>query len=150
MYGKGRVGKSVVSLGKSVGLDITLFDDTDTNFDPSDYDIIIPTPGVCPSNRAFAACNTLAELDFAASFLPTGWQIFAVTGTDGKSTTCSILAQILSDAYGVDRVYLSGNFEIPLSETVAEIRSRNTAPGYLVVEVSSFMAHELGLDVPTR
>ncbi len=53
MYGKGRVGKSVVSLGKSAGFTISLVDDADTSFRHEDYDIVIPTPGIGPNNRAF-------------------------------------------------------------------------------------------------
>ena len=44
MYGKARVGHAVVALGRSVGLDIALFDDADGEFDPNQFDIVIPTP----------------------------------------------------------------------------------------------------------
>ncbi len=64
----------------------------------------------------------VSELDFAWQYLPAGFTTIAVTGTDGKSTTSSILSSILQKEYfGKKSVYLSGNFDIPFSETVCQI-----------------------------
>lgn len=87
----------------------------------------------------------LAELDFAYSFLPEAFKILAVTGTDGKSTTSWILYNILKDEFSVKKpVYISGNFDIPFSETILEILRNRQKSGYIVVEVSSFMSYAIG------
>lgn len=52
--------------------------------------------------------------------------------------------EILRQEFGDHSVFLSGNFEIPFSETVKEIRERGLKRGYIVLEVSSFMASGIG------
>ena len=141
MYGKARVGNGVLGLAHSLGIDVRSVDDADAGFRASDYTAIIPTPGVNPTNRAYEAGNILSELDFAYRYLPSGFTIIAVTGTDGKSTTAWIIYELLRKEYCKDQVFLSGNFEIPFSETVLDIRKRGLTTGYIVLEVSSFMAY---------
>lgn len=86
-----------------------------------------------------------AELDFAYQYLPKGFRITAITGTDGKSTTAWILYSILKKAFfGKKTVWLSGNFETPFSETVCQILEAGETRGDIVLEVSSFMAHWIG------
>jgi UDP-N-acetylmuramoylalanine--D-glutamate ligase len=144
VYGRARVGNAVFELAQSVGVSAIMVDDADSIFDPSLYGGIIPSPGINPYNRAFGGGNTLSELDFASAFLPDGFTIVAITGTDGKSTTAWMLYQLLCAEYGSSSVWLSGNFEVPFSETVRLIRESGALSGYIVVEVSSFMANGLG------
>ena len=122
VYGRGRVGNAVFKLAQSINISAVLLDDSDKDFDPSHYTGVIPSPGVSPYNRAFNGKNTVSELDFASVFLPRGFQIIAITGTDGKSTTAWMLYQLLCAENGQEHVWLSGNFEIPFSETVQLIR----------------------------
>lgn len=143
-YGKARVGEAVVALARSLGIRIEQKDDADVDFDPSAYDAVIPTPGVPPTNRAHSGGNVLSELDFAHRYLPKGFRIVSVTGTDGKSTTAWILFELLRKEYGDDQVFLSGNFEIPFSETVRQIREKGLKRGAIVIECSSFMLHDVG------
>lgn len=82
-------------------------------------------------------------MDFSARYLPAGFKTICVTGTDGKSTTAWMLYKLLCAEYGEEKVFLSGNFEVPFSETVREIRERGLKRGYIVIEVSSFMAYNL-------
>ncbi len=145
MYGKARVGQAVIALASALNLPIASFDDADA-FNPLDFEAIIPSPGIPPSNRAYSGGNVIGELDFSARYLPPGFKIIAVTGTDGKSTTAWIVYKMLCAEFGEHAVFLSGNFEIPLAETVLEIRNRGLKRGYIVVEVSSFMGHTLGLN----
>lgn len=148
IYGKGKVGLAVSSLGESLGIPSETFDDTEISFDPSAYSIVIPSPGVPPRNRAFSGNNTVSELDFAHRYLPRGFKIIAVTGTDGKSTTAWIVYELLRKEFGESVVFLSGNFEIPLSETVRTIRERGLKQGYVIVEISSFMANGIADHLP--
>ncbi len=56
--------------------------------------------------------------------------LLAVTGTNGKSTTCSLLAEILGE-----RGRLAGNIGVPL---VSEVSSELPGVDYVVAEISSF------------
>jgi UDP-N-acetylmuramoylalanine-D-glutamate ligase len=70
-------------------------DDNNTleNFD--DFDAIVPSPGVPSSHKIYATGKVISELDFLYPSVPSGFQIHAVTGTDGKSTTSWILYNFL-------------------------------------------------------
>ncbi|MFP6626945.1 MAG: UDP-N-acetylmuramoyl-L-alanine--D-glutamate ligase [Deltaproteobacteria bacterium] len=95
--------------------------------------LVIPSPGVPSSHpllqRAQAAgVKVVSEIEFAAAMVD--GPVLAVTGTNGKSTTVTLLAMILEEA-GY-RVFSGGNLGPPLSDGVgAEV-------DYFVVEVSSF------------
>jgi UDP-N-acetylmuramoylalanine-D-glutamate ligase len=144
IYGKGKVGTGLQNLASHIGLGTKMMDDQDAHFSAAEHDILIPSPGIPPNNRAYSGHNTISELDFAYRYLPKGFKIIAITGTDGKSTTAWITYELLRKEFGESMVFLSGNFEIPLSETVKIIRERGLKRGYVVVEVSSFMANGIG------
>jgi UDP-N-acetylmuramoylalanine-D-glutamate ligase len=144
IYGKGKVGTGLQNLASHIGLSTKMMDDQDAHFSAAEHDILIPSPGIPPNNRAYSGHNTISELDFAYRYLPKGFKIIAITGTDGKSTTAWITYELLRKEFGESLVFLSGNFEIPLSETVKIIRERGLKRGYVVVEVSSFMANGIG------
>jgi UDP-N-acetylmuramoylalanine--D-glutamate ligase len=59
-------------------------------------------------------------------------KIFGITGSDGKTTTTSVVAEILK-ANG-NRVFLGGNIGTPLFDKIEEISSSD----FVVVELSSF------------
>jgi UDP-N-acetylmuramoylalanine--D-glutamate ligase len=108
------------------------------------------SPGVPPTAPAVTAARAagipvLAELEIAWRILeaeaagPNRW--VAVTGTNGKSTTTSWIAEILRRAGRP--VALAGNIGSPLSLFTSE-----TAPRDFVCEVSSFQAETLDLFRP--
>lgn len=143
-YGRARVGEAVVALARSLGIEVVQKDDSDEDFHAAEYSAVIPTPGVPPTNRAHSGGNVLSELDFAHRYLPKGFKIVSVTGTDGKSTTAWMLFELFRREFGNDTVFLSGNFEIPFSETVRQIREKGLKRGVIVIECSSFMLHDVG------
>jgi len=142
-YGKWRVSDGVKALAESLHIPVDIRDDADLEVDFSKYNAIIPTPGVSPNNRIYKSDKILSEMDFAARYLPKGFKIICITGTDGKSTTAWIVYKLLCSEYGENKVFLSGNFEIPFSQTVRQIREKGLKHGYIVIEVSSFMAYNL-------
>lgn len=111
--------------------------------DYSKYETIIPSPGIPSHHRVYKTWKVKSELDFAFWFLPKDFRIIAVTGTDGKSTTSWILYDLLRQEFSHEKVYLSGNFDIPFSLTLKEILEKKQKRGYIVLEVSSFMAYTL-------
>lgn len=97
-------------------------------------DLAVKSPGV-PNDAPVvtklveAGCRPISEIEFAARH--TDAKIAAVSGTNGKTTTVSLLAHILDKA-GYDYA-LGGNVGKSFAALVAE-KSRD----YYVLEVSSF------------
>jgi UDP-N-acetylmuramoylalanine--D-glutamate ligase len=98
-------------------------------------DLIIVSPGV-PSDtpeleqsRAFGL-PVIGELELACRFLQ--GQITAVTGSNGKTTTTSLIGKIFADG-GRDTL-VGGNIGVPVMELIP----RSSAGSMSVLEVSSF------------
>lgn len=100
-------------------------------------DAVVPSPGVNPRKpvlRRAAAMKLaiLSEPEVAARFVRGKWA--AVTGTNGKTTTCSLLAEMLLQTGPCD---LCGNIGKAFSRSVLQHR----AAVRRVVEMSSFQLH---------
>lgn len=83
--------------------------------------------------------KVISELELAARFLPV--PVLALTGTNGKSTTVTLLGKMLQQSG--KRVFVGGNLGTALSEAALQSvqASKNGQPcpyDMLVVEVSSF------------
>jgi len=81
-------------------------------------DLVVPSPGVPPSNEIIKEAEwrqipILSELEVAVRFLRV--PLVAVTGTNGKTTTVTLIGHILAQAG--KRVFLGGNIGTPLSLT---------------------------------
>ncbi len=101
----------------------------------SDASILVPSPGIPPSNtslRAAAAAGVrvMSEIELAASVARA--PIIAITGTDGKSTTTEMIASAVRAA-GKTAV-VAGNIGDPFSRRVLEAGPEDV----LVIEVSAF------------
>jgi len=101
----------------------------------SQVDLVVPSPGVPPFNPLLTAAieqgiPVLSELELACRYLQT--PMIAITGTNGKTTTTSLIGEILKKS-GRD-VFVGGNIGTPL---VNYVTGPQTA-AYAVVEVSSF------------
>jgi UDP-N-acetylmuramoylalanine--D-glutamate ligase len=97
--------------------------------------LLVVSPGVPESSEPLrwalgARCPVISELELAFRFCPC--PIIAVTGTNGKSTTVSLIAEILK-ASGRAAV-ACGNLGIPFSSVIDQLTSQSIA----VVEASSF------------
>lgn len=98
-------------------------------------DLIVVSPGVplyTPSLKAAAEAGVeiISEIELAYRHMKT--PIIAVTGTNGKTTTVHLIADIF-EASG-KRVFLGGNVGTPLIEYVLN-RHNET---YIIAEISSF------------
>ncbi len=96
-------------------------------------DVLIPSPGVSPGNPLLREAGrreigVLSEIEIASRFLPAS--LVAITGTNGKSTTTTLIGEILK-AKGL-RVFVGGNIGAPLIGYVSG------SWDWGVVEVSSF------------
>jgi UDP-N-acetylmuramoylalanine--D-glutamate ligase len=98
-------------------------------------DLIVLSPGIAINDPLVKALldsgrEVISELELSARLLPC--PMIAVTGTNGKTTTVTLIAHILSQS-GVPNA-LAGNIGHPLSAAIEHLDSNSWA----VVEVSSF------------
>ena len=97
-------------------------------------DLIVPSPGV-PLMPEYAAAQAagipiLSEIELAFRFLK--GRIIGLTGTNGKSTTTTLIHRILKDAGR--KAFLAGNIGTPLISFVDRSRDDHI----YVTEISSF------------
>ncbi len=102
--------------------------------------LVVANPAVPPASPYLAAASSAgvpvtSEMALFLERCPA--RIAAVTGTQGKSSTCSTLAQLL-EASGF-RVHLGGNIGRSLLESTSAMRSDDVA----VVEISSYQLEAL-------
>ena len=98
-------------------------------------DVIFRTPGMrpdLPELSAAVARGSVLTSEMEAFFQVCPCPIAAVTGSDGKTTTTTILAKLLEAAGR--KVWLGGNIGHPLLADAEQIRPTDTA----VLELSSF------------
>lgn len=103
-------------------------------------DWIIKTPGMRYDHPALEAArkrgsNITSEMELFFEYCPC--PIIAVTGSDGKTTTTSLIYEMLSRAG--KKVHLGGNIGFPLFCRLGEIAQEDL----VVAELSSFQLHTL-------
>ncbi len=103
--------------------------------DNLDVDIIFRTPGMSYNlpqleNARNEGIVVTSEMEVFFDLCPA--KIFAVTGSDGKTTTTTIISKML-EAEG-KRVFVGGNIGAPLLPKIEEIEDDD----FVVVELSSF------------
>jgi UDP-N-acetylmuramoylalanine--D-glutamate ligase len=103
--------------------------------DSNNYDLVVLSPGIDPAS-ALAQNFSERKIDIIGE-LELGWRsaetpVIAITGTNGKTTTTEMLAQMLNDCG--QKTIACGNIGKPLSEVARE----KTKYDVLTVEVSSF------------
>lgn len=98
-------------------------------------DVVFRTPGMHPDVPALAklrAQGAVVTSEMEAFFAVCPCQIIGVTGSDGKTTTTTLIAEILKHAGKT--VWVGGNIGQPLLPLAKEM----TADDFAVVELSSF------------
>lgn len=101
----------------------------------SDMDMVVPSPGVSPFNPMLVEAvrlgkTVLSELELAFRFLKR--PMIAVTGTNGKTTTTTLIGEIM--AKSGKSAFVGGNIGTPLIDFVDGPQQQE----FVVVEVSSF------------
>jgi UDP-N-acetylmuramoylalanine--D-glutamate ligase len=159
VLGAGLSGTAAALLLRSEGAEVTVLDSAEENrllkstienlrtrgvtvrcgsaaeTDSAEYDLVVLSPGIDPisalaTNFSSRKIETIGELEL-------GWRsvdapVIAITGTNGKTTTTELLAQMLN-ACG-QRTIACGNIGKPLCEVALEDRDLDV----LTLEVSSF------------
>src|ERR1043166_3043178 len=123
-------------------VDVTVGKQDESSLDEAD--LVVISPGVPYRLASIEAARrrgvkVIGELELASQFLRS--PLLAITGTNGKSTTVTLIGKILVESGR--RAFVGGNLGIALSDAALE----DLRPGqagkpspydYLVVEVSSF------------
>ena len=159
VLGAGLSGAAAALLLKAEGATVTVLDSADENKllkstidnlraqdirvicgaaadqDSGNYDFVVASPGIDPAS-ALAQNFSSRKIDIIGE-LELGWRscetpVIAVTGTNGKTTTTEMLAQMMNDCG--QKTIACGNIGKPLSEVARE----KTKYDVLTVEVSSF------------
>ncbi|PKL86535.1 MAG: UDP-N-acetylmuramoyl-L-alanine--D-glutamate ligase [Ignavibacteriae bacterium HGW-Ignavibacteriae-1] len=98
-------------------------------------ELIITSPGVPPEaeiliNATAKKIEIISELEYASQFIEN--PIIAITGTNGKTTTTSLIEFVLNNAG--KKAIACGNIGIPMSDLVNNVEKETI----LVVEASSY------------
>ena len=112
----------------------------DTYLEGLTADIIFRTPGMHPANPALeglraAGAQVTSEMDVFFHLCPC--KILAVTGSDGKTTTTTLISEMLKAAGKT--VWLGGNIGTPLLPFCRQMKKTD----YAVVELSSFQLMDM-------
>jgi len=112
----------------------------DTYLEGVEADIVFRTPGMHPANPGIQAlrqrgARVTSEMDVFFQLCPC--KILAVTGSDGKTTTTTLIAEMLKAAG--KKVWLGGNIGTPLLPVCEQICPED----YAVVELSSFQLMDM-------
>lgn len=100
------------------------------------YDLVIKNPGIkythpCVMKAKKLGIPVINEVEAAYHYIDKSVQIIGITGSNGKTTTTSIIYEIMKRAFG-DKVVLAGNIGTPLSYFAKSIKKNS----YLVMEIS--------------
>ena len=112
----------------------------DTYLDNVGADVLFRTPGMHPGHPAIEALRSRGAMvtsEMEVFFEVCPCPILAVTGSDGKTTTTTLIAEMLK-AEG-KKVWLGGNIGTPLLPLVREMKETDCA----VVELSSFQLMDM-------
>lgn len=137
VYGKGKTGEAVKRFLDSNTIQNVLVDDADELPDLRNVDYIVVSPGVPFYHRIYKLAKKnkipiISEIELADRYFK-GKKI-AITGTDGKTTTTSLVYHILKD-WG--KSFIAGNYGIPFVDVVDKADSNST----VVLELSSFQLY---------
>lgn len=122
--------KELISLGCSV-----VITDDPLELLTEDYDYVVKNPGIKREHPVVLKANKLNipvinELEVSYHFLNKDVKIIGITGSNGKTTTTTIIYEILKNSKY--NVHLAGNMGLPLSSMVSNIKKNDL----LVIEIS--------------
>ena len=146
IYGAGISGQGALKLLESKKKEVILIDDKLTELkttdamkmlDEKEVEYIVKSPGISFSNPFIKKAmdkniEIKSEIDVAYEYMDKNIEVIAFTGTNGKTTTCTKMYELLKKA-GFE-VELGGNVGRSFAEIVYEDRRLD----YIVLELSSY------------
>ena len=111
---------------KELGVHLVFGSHPDDLLDTS-FDYLIKNPGVPIDHKYVLKAKELNipvinEVEMAYHLLPKNVDIIGITGTNGKTTTTTIIYEIMHKAFG-SKVHLAGNIGYPLSSILDNVKS---------------------------
>jgi len=130
--GKAEVNELEVKELENLGIKIEYGSHSDKFINGADF--VITSPGIPPKSEIFKRIQKqeipiISEIEFA--YLNSDTPFIAITGTNGKTTTTSLVAYLLESAFDAPAC---GNIGLPPSSLVEEDND------FLVCEISSYQA----------
>lgn len=106
-----------------------------------EFDVVIKNPGISPFHTLIKKAHSLNipivnELEVAYHYLKEDTTIIGITGSNGKTTTTTIVYEVLRRMK--ENVYLAGNIGYPLSSVVPTMANNSI----LVLEVSDHQLYD--------
>ena len=109
-----------------------------TYLDHLDFDVVFRTPGLHPDKlKGAVRPDTVITSEMEAFFAVCSCRIIAITGSDGKTTTSTLIAKLLTEEGYT--VHLGGNIGKPLLCESPSYSPEDVA----VLELSSFQLHSM-------
>lgn len=107
-------------------------------------DVLVLSPGVPVNHSVAVECRKqgkriIGEFELGSLYLKN--PVIAITGTNGKTTTCNIVGEILNQAH--IRNVLAGNIGSPLTAELEKIEDKT-----VIAEVSSFQLETVNAFIP--
>ncbi len=126
--------KKIIEEFQKLGIKTIITDHQENILDDS-FDLVVKNPAIKKDNPTVAKAKILSipvinEMEASYSFLPKNVQIIGITGSNGKTTTTTMIYELLK--YKYPNVHLAGNIGIPLSDIVSSIKSNDI----VVLEIS--------------
>lgn len=121
---------------KSLGIEYKMTDCPEELLDET-FNVLIKNPGVPNTNKAVIKAKKLNipiinEVEMAFQFLPKNVSIIGVTGSNGKTTTVTLIYEILKK--DKKHTLLGGNIGLPVSALVNKTKENYI----LVLEISNY------------
>lgn len=144
LIGYQKSGKSACKLLKKLGYRVVVVQD-DRNIETSKIDrlinnlsFIVVSPGVSLDSPIISCAikhniKVISELELGSQFIC--GKLIAITGTNGKTTTTSLTAHLLSS----ENTFIGGNIGIPITSFANKTNDKSIT----VAEVSSFMLESI-------
>ncbi|MBO4894078.1 MAG: UDP-N-acetylmuramoyl-L-alanine--D-glutamate ligase [Clostridia bacterium] len=162
VIGLARSGMAAIKVLKKLGAEVTLSEsksrdeikeadalealgveivNQDMSVFEGDYDLVVKNPGVPFRTPMIERLNErgikiITEIELAY-IVSKPQHYIAITGTNGKTTTTTLVYEILKKVYG-DRALLCGNIGIPLCEMVMDYNLMENGGNYIALEISNF------------
>lgn len=152
ILGFGVTGKAALKAMLALGANVYVYDENVENLKKSEEDFIIynldsdvsidfaiKSPGINPQNEIVKelrnhGVNIYSDLEIAYKIMNTK-KVAAITGTNGKTTTTSLVYQILNSK---GKTYCVGNIGKGILDIVLDV----TEDDYVVIEASSFQLED--------
>ncbi len=105
------------------------------------FDLLIRNPGVDPHNAIIVKAKELKipvlnDIEVSYYYLPKTVKIIGITGSNGKTTTTTMIYEILKKMG--EKVILGGNIGYPLSEIIPQVENDSI----LVLEISDHQLYD--------